>query len=99
MRHGLHRRDHEFLIAAVVANPADYRAGAVREIPFSAGGTRAVLAAMPAHADAFTFFPARHTGSNRIDHAGDLVSGNSRVRNTWKQALFGDHIAVTHSTG
>jgi hypothetical protein len=54
---------------------------------------------MPTDADAFPLFPVLHTGSDFIDDAGDLVSGNARIRNTWEQAVFGDHIAVTDSTG
>ena len=54
---------------------------------------------MPAHADAFAFFPVLYTGSDLVDHAGDLVSGNARIRDTGKQAVFGEDIAVTDSTG
>src|SRR5208282_4073850 len=92
------RRDHEFLIATVVADPVNYGARAIHEISPPARKTGPVLATMPADADPFAFLPVFYTGSDFINHASDLVSGNTRIRDARKQALFGDHIAVTDST-
>src|SRR5262249_38317385 len=94
-----HGRDHEFLIAAVVADPANQRVRAIRKISPPAFATRAVLAAMPADAYPFLLLPAPHAGADFIDHARDLVSGDARIRNTREQPVLGDHIAVTDSAG
>ena len=61
--------------------------------------TRAVLTAMPADTNAFAFLPGLNTGAHLVNHPGDLVSGNTWVRNAGKQAFFGEDIAVTDSTG
>jgi hypothetical protein len=34
---------------------------------------------MPADADAFALLPVLHTGSDLINHAGDLVSRHARL--------------------
>src|SRR2546427_8119767 len=92
------RRDHEFLIAPVVADPADLPIRAVDEITPPARRTGAVLAAMPADADSFTPVPILHARSYGVDHAGHLVSGHARIGHSRKEALFRDYIAVANST-
>src|SRR5215471_16480672 len=92
-----HGRHHEFLIASVVADTANLPVRAVHEIPSPAGETSAVLSAMPADADSLTLLPLFHAGSNLIDHADYLVSRHTRVRDTGKEALLRDYIAVAHS--
>src|SRR5262245_20473453 len=77
------RRDHEFLIAAVVADPADHCARTIDEVTSSACGPRAVLTSVPADANSLTFFPAFHSRSDLINDASNLVSWNTRIRNAW----------------
>src|SRR5258706_8945454 len=99
MRQRLHRRHHEFLIAAVVADSADLYVRAVHEITAPARGAGTVLTAMPADADPVSFLPVLHAGPDLIDDAGNLVPRHTRIRNAWQQALFRNHIAVTDSAG
>ncbi len=99
MSQRLHRRDHEFLVAAVIADAADDDAGTVNEVSSAAGQTCAVLAAVPTHADAIAFFPTAYPGSHFINHAGDLMPRNARIGDAGKQPVLSDHIAMTHATG
>src|SRR5271165_3864045 len=85
--HRLHRCDHVFLVAAVVADPADDYARAIREIAPSACQARPILAAKPANSNAIAFLPPLHAGGDFIDYAGDLVSGDARIRHARKPAL------------
>ena len=78
------RRDHEFLIAPVIANSANLPVRAVHEIAPPARGTSAVLAAVPADTDAFALLPILHTGSDLVDHASHLVPRDTGVRNARK---------------
>jgi len=54
---------------------------------------------VPADADALAFFPFRDTRAGLIDHAGDLVSWNTWVRYTGKEAFFCYHVTVADATG
>src|SRR5262245_64770495 len=58
--HRLDRRDHELLIATVVADAAEERVRAIDEIASSAGSARPVLTPMPADTDAFSLSPTVH---------------------------------------
>src|SRR5262245_18647308 len=92
------RRDHEFLIAPVVADSANLHICAVDDITSSARQASSVLAAVPADADPLAFLPVPHTRSDLIDHADDFVSGDARIRHPGKQTIFRDHIAMADST-
>src|SRR5260370_9122779 len=99
LRQSFHRRDHEFLIAAIVADPANLDVCAVHDVSASARKTRAVLPTVPADSNPLAFLPFLHARAQFVDHAGYFVSGDARIRNAGEEALFRDHIAVTDSTG
>src|SRR5215471_3801347 len=94
---GLHWRNHEFLVAAVITHSANQRVHAVDEIPSPALETRAILSAMPADPNTFARLPTGYTGADFVDHASYLVSGNARVGYAGKDSLLGNEIAVTDS--
>src|SRR6266849_9827986 len=98
-RQRFHRRDHVFLIPAVVADAANLPVRAVHEIPASARKTGTVLPAVPADSNPLAFLPFLHARAQLVDHAGHFVSWDARVRNAREKAFLGDHIAVTDSTG
>jgi hypothetical protein len=57
------------------------------------------LPAVPTYADAVSLTPTLHVGSDLGDCPGDLVSGNSRIRNARKQAFFRNYVTVAYPTG
>src|SRR5260370_32631386 len=54
---------------------------------------------MPANPDPLAGFPSRDARADRIDDAGDLVSGDSRVLEARPEALFGQRVAVADAPG
>jgi len=97
-RQRFHRRDHVFLIAAVVADAANQRVRAVHEVPATAGKTSAVLPAVPADSNALAFPPFLHARAEFVDHAGHFVSWDARIGNAGEKAFLRNHVAVTDST-
>src|SRR6266851_819805 len=98
-RQRFHRRDHVFLIAAVVADAANFRVRAVHEVPATAGKTGAVLPAVPADSNPLAFLPFLHARAHLVDHAGHFVSWDARISNAGEKAFLGNHVTVTDSTG
>src|SRR5258708_25863877 len=90
-----HRSDHVFLIAAIEADSANFRVAAIGEISAAAREASAVLAAVPADADALAFFPAGDAGADVIDHAGDFVSGGAGILSAGPVSFFYEAVAVT----
>src|SRR5262245_4642103 len=95
----LYRRYHVFRIPAVIAHPANLDIRAGDEISTPARGASAILAAVPTDPHAFALFPCHNAGAYLVDHAGNLVSGNARVRHTRKEPFFGYYVAVADATG
>src|SRR5215471_10581202 len=93
----LHRRNHEFLVAAVITHSANQSVHAVDEIPSPALETRAILPAMPADTNTFARLPTGYTGAELIDHSSYFMSRHSGIRNAGKDSLLGNEIAVTDS--
>jgi hypothetical protein len=93
-RQRFHRRDHVFLIAAVVADSANLHVCAVHEISASACKTGTVLPTVPADSNPLAFLPFRHARARFVDHAGHFVSGDARVRNAGEEAFFRDVSAL-----
>jgi hypothetical protein len=98
-RQGFDRRDHEFLVSAVVTDSAHQAIRTVYEVASPAGQTGAVLPAVPTYANPVSLTPAIHIRSELVDCPGDFVSGNARIRDAGKLAFFRDHVAVANSTG
>ena len=97
-RQRFHRCEHVLLVATVITDPANLHVRAIREISAPAGETRAVLAAVPADSDALALFPFRDARAHLVDYARYFVSGDAWVRNSRKEAVLRDHVAVTDST-
>ena len=57
------------------------------------------MSAMPAHTRALPFFPAGNARSERVDHAGDFVARNARVRNSWSRTFLRVFIAMADAAG
>src|SRR5216684_2467932 len=55
----------------------------------------AILAAVPAYADALALLPLRHAGAYVVDDAGHFVSRHSRIDDARPGAVFREDIAVT----
>ena len=56
------------------------------------------MAAMPANSDTVTFAPFRHSGPERIHHAGHCMARNARTGDSRPAAFDDDRIAVAHTT-
>src|SRR5579864_3131776 len=57
------------------------------------------MPAMPAYTDALSYFPAGNSRADGIDHAGDFVSWNARVRDARPRTFLGVFIAVADAAG
>ncbi len=93
------RRDHVLAIAAVVRDAGDLPAHAGEEIAAAALVAIAAVAAVPTHAHSLPWFPAGHTGADRVDHSGHFVTGDTRVLNPRDAPLFRDRIAMANAAG
>ena len=54
---------------------------------------------MPTHSNALAGFPVRDVGADRVDAAGDFVSGDARILDAGPMAFFHQRIAVTDAAG
>src|SRR5260370_34518822 len=63
-----HGSDHVFLIAAIEADSANFQVAAMGEISAAAREASAVLAAVPADADALAFFPTGNARTHVVAH-------------------------------
>jgi len=59
----------------------------------------AAVPSMPADAHAVTLLPLGDLRAERIDDAGDLVAGHTRILDSRKQSLGGQDVAVTDPAG
>src|SRR6185369_2758707 len=59
--------------------------------------TVTAIAAEPTDSDTLPGLPARNRGSDGIDESGDLVPGNTRIRDSRPMAFFGERIAVAQA--
>jgi hypothetical protein len=57
------------------------------------------VSAVPADANALSFFPRGNAVADLINDAHDFVPGNAWIFNSGQHAFFREHIAVTHATG
>jgi hypothetical protein len=71
------------LISAVVTDAGNSQIPAIAKISTPAGGTRVVLAAMPADANALTIVPGGNAGAELVNNAHHFVSWDTGVLNAW----------------
>jgi hypothetical protein len=50
---------------------------------------------MPAYSDPVANLPWVSVGSERVDDSGDLVTGRSRIDDSWPGAVLGKRVTVT----
>jgi hypothetical protein len=55
------------------------------------------MSAVPADAHPLPWRPADHARANRVNHTRHFMPRNSWVRNSWKQSLLDNRIAVTNA--
>src|SRR5712691_8785157 len=55
------------------------------------------MPAMPADADALTFFPLRDVAADRIDASRDFMTRHPRILKPGPETLFDEHIAVANA--
>src|SRR5262245_30954262 len=89
--------DHVLLIPSVVAYAGNFGVAAVKEASTPALDAGVVLSAMPADADALSPLPSDDLGAQFIDYPSHLVSRNPRILNSWPEAFFHKHIAMTNA--
>ena len=87
------------LISAIIADAWNFQVPAIAEISTAARETCAVLAAVPADADALSLSPPGNTRAQLINDARDFVSWNSRILNAGPITILGEHVAMTNATG
>src|SRR5262249_21598449 len=58
-----------------------------------------IVAAVPADANAVTFFPTRDALAHCIDASGKFMTRNTRILKTRPQTFFDQHVAVTNPAG
>jgi len=57
------------------------------------------VSAVPAYSDAVADFPWIGIRSESVDDPGDLVTGSARIDNSRRGTVFGQSVAVAHTTG
>jgi hypothetical protein len=72
---------------------------AVDEVPVTAPGTDAAVAAQITNADAVTDFPPGNALADGVDDADGLVPGYHWLTRVGAHALDGEHVAVAHTAG
>src|SRR6202035_3403968 len=95
----LDRSKHVLLVSAIVADTWNFQVPAVAKISAPARGTRAVLAAVPSHANALSHLPSGNTLTHFIDPTGDFVPRYPRVLNAGPLALLRKHVTVADPAG
>jgi hypothetical protein len=88
------RRDHVFLIPAVVTDAGNFLVLAIDKIAAAAGLAGEIVAAVPSDAYALAGLPVGNVGADGIDVAGDFVSGDSGILDAGPKAFFYEGIAM-----
>ena len=95
----LHRSHHVLLVSAVIADARNFQVPAIAKISAPALATRAVMAAVPADADALSLLPLGNTVTQFVDDADDFMSGNAGILNSGPLAFLREHVTVANATG
>src|SRR5579859_8181579 len=82
-----------------MADPGNFAGAAQDKIPAAARLAPEAMAAVPADADALADSPFGDARAERIDLAGDLVSGNARIFQAGPPALFDEQVAMANPAG
>jgi hypothetical protein len=91
-------RHHDILlITAVHGNAGDLLVRTGDEAAAPARVAVAAICAEPSDADPLSCLPPWHVGADRVDDAGDLVSGHARIGDAWPVSFFCQRIAVTQA--
>jgi len=88
---------HVLLITAVVADTGILFIAAVSKISAPALGTGAVVAAMPANANALANPPVSYSSTERVHHAGHFMPRNPRIGDSWPPAFNDDRVAAAYA--
>src|SRR5579864_6066242 len=92
--------EHEIGITSVAGKACNLPPFAARhKIAAAAGIAVAAMPAVPPDSDALPYFPAENSRADGIDHAGDFVSWNARVRDARPRTFLGVFIAVADAAG
>lgn len=91
-------RDHVLGVAAVRRDAGNLARDAREELTAAAGLAFAAIAPVPADADALALFPVVDAVAERIDHADDFVSRDTRVLDR-HHAFLDNRIAVADPAG
>lgn len=87
-------------VAAVPRHACDSTDGLAGErIAAAAAAAIPAGAAEPADADALANLPAADVGSQRVDNADHLVTGNARIHDARDKPQYGDRVAVANAAG
>src|SRR5271163_4041541 len=93
----LDRRDHVGRVAAVVADAWDLQKSAIDIIAAAAWIALEAISAVPSEADAIADSPIARIFAERLDDAGDFMSGRARIGDARPRAVLGEEIAVTYA--
>ena len=94
--HCFRRCDHVLGISAIEIEASDFAIHAHGEITTPTRFAYETMSAVPAYADALTFFPLRHIAANRIDASGNFMTRHSWILQTGPKSLFDEHVAVAN---
>jgi hypothetical protein len=52
---------------------------------------------VPAYSDALSYFPAENARAYGVNHAGNFVPWNARVRDAWSRAFFSVFVTMANA--
>jgi len=91
--------NHVLGITAIEVNSSDLLVAAEHEITAAAVLAHETVTAMPAYADPLSGLPIGNVGADRVDPAGDFMTGNSWILNAGPMSFLDQSIAATDPTG
>src|ERR1700757_3160264 len=97
MRESFYRRNHIFLISAVVSDSAHLQIRAVPKVSAPALQAGSILPTMPAHSYSLSLLPRRDAAAHLVNHTRHLVPRHTRIRYTRPRAFLRQHITVANS--
>jgi hypothetical protein len=92
-------RNHVFRVTAVVADGGNFLVLAENEIAAAAGIASETMTAVPPDSDAPAGFPVGNVSTDRVDAAGDFVSGNAWILEAGPMAFLYERVAVADAAG
>jgi len=98
-RYRLGGRDHVLGVAAVVSDARNLSVFAEREVAAAAGFAGKIMASMPADSYALAGLPLRDAFADRVDAAGDFVTGDARLPDSGPMTFFHERVAMADAAG